>query len=124
MSPALFGTVAIEFYDAVFGKDRCNSLDPEFSRFLHNDVHTIAARYTLHEMNFQVGLGARLKAFANLNHDPVFADLYDRGVPLRPFAIEQRYRITDAPTQYFTEVAGAVAVKLDCGTVDQVAGNK
>ena len=121
---AFFGAFTGELDHAVFGEHGRNALDAEFGRLLHDEVHALATRDALHQVDFQGGLGPRIDIIADIEVNAVFAELRYRGVPLGTLAVEQRDGIANPAAQNLAEVARAFAVELKPGAIDQLAGNK
>ena len=48
----------VEAHNAVVGQHGRDAFDAEFGRFLHDEVHALAARYALHEVDFERRFGA------------------------------------------------------------------
>ena len=68
MVAAFRGTRRVELDHTVFGKHGRDSFDAEFGRFLHDEVHSLTARNSLYEVDFQRRLGFDLECRFNLDY--------------------------------------------------------
>ena len=53
MIAPLHGARSIEFDDAIFGQHGCDALDPKLGSFLHDEIHALAARDALYQMDLE-----------------------------------------------------------------------
>ena len=114
----------IQLYDAVFSQHRRNTLDADFGRFLYDEIHALATRDGLDQMNLQWRLGVSLGVLVDQDAHAAFAYSQYPGVPFAVVAIEEVNRFADAGTQHAAEVACMLTAQLQDGTVAQCFGNK
>ena len=121
---SLCSTPRLEPDDAVLGKYRRDARDPELCRLLDHEVHAIAARNALHEMNPERRLGAHVDRLPDAQRNRVLLNSLDRGRAFEALAVEDADLVASARAQHAPEVPCPVALDLDRSAVDQRAGNK
>lgn len=124
MIAALLSPLSVQFNDAVFGKHRGDALDAEFGRFLHDEVHALAAGNRLDQVNLQRRLGASLDALTQRQADTVPADARYGCWPFGTFSIEYDEPVANVHAQHRAEVSCTIPVEFNLDAVDQCAGNK
>jgi hypothetical protein len=123
VQPAFPGPLAVEFHDAVIRQHRGDAVHAQLRGLLHDEVHAVAARDALHQVDLQVRLRRIRDGVVNRERHAVFAEAADRCGPFAVVAVEDVHGIADTQAQDAAQVTRGFLSEIQLGTGCEPFGN-
>ncbi len=103
-----------------YGRD---ALGPEFGRLLHDEVHALAARDTLHELHLERRLDDSVTAFTESDGYRCLVDGVEECFVFTVVAVKHGQRIARAQPEHVAHITGLLAAELKCDPGPQVGAD-